>query len=287
MSVDSTDLLPRPGSPMLAMPPDLPPTFPARVRSPGLLAAAGVIALYFILQFLAGILLGVLIGLAISIVTVARGNSPATIRSHVTDMLQQPNIKLLLIGLALLLAAGLLLLLARKRWPALWSLATPPGFGFRHPQRAGEYGIGVALGLATPILGGLLTQLLAHGQQVPQDVKQMLVGTAPAMQVFFMLTIVAIGPLVEELIFRGVLLSALLRHMRATWAILLSAAVFALVHLPGLSFLWYALPNLALLGVAAAWLRLRAGSIWPSVVLHGTNNLLAVIAWLFSMHGAG
>ena len=269
------------------MPPGLPPTLPNGVRAPSLWAATGFIALYFILQFLAGIVLGCIVGLFAVGKAVARGNSPATMGSYMTETLQQPNIKLLVVNLALLLAACLLLLLARRRWPALWSLAAVPGFGFRRPQHAGNYGIGLALGVATPIFGGLLTELLARGQQVPQDVKQILVGTAPSMQILFMLSLVLIGPLVEELIFRGILLSALLRHMRTIWAILLSSTVFALVHLPGLNFLWYALPNLALLGVASAWLRLRAGSIWPSVIMHGTNNLLAVIAWLFTMHVHG
>jgi membrane protease YdiL (CAAX protease family) len=51
------------------------------------------------------------------------------------------------------------------------------------------------------------------------------------------------------------------------------------VHLPDLGFLWYAVPNLALLAAALAWLRLRSGSLWPAVVAHGMNNLLVVVAW--------
>jgi membrane protease YdiL (CAAX protease family) len=84
---------------------------------------------------------------------------------------------------------------------------------------------------------------------------------------------------VEELLFRGVLLSAVARYTGNGVAIVLSALLFACVHLPDLSFLWYALPNLALLGLILGWLRVQSGSIWPAVVAHGMNNLLAVVSW--------
>ncbi len=91
----------------------------------------------------------------------------------------------------------------------------------------------------------------------------------------------------EELLFRGVLLSALLRRMRAARAVAVSAVLFALVHLPDLRWLWYAVPNLALLGAALAWLRLRSGSLWPAVIAHACNNLLAMLAMFVSLHQPG
>ena len=73
--------------------------------------------------------------------------------------------------------------------------------------------------------------------------------------------------------------SSIARHSGNGIAIVLSALLFACVHLPDLSFLWYALPNLALLGLILGWLRVQSGSIWPAVVAHGMNNLLAVVSW--------
>ena len=66
---------------------------------------------------------------------------------------------------------------------------------------------------------------------------------------------VVVGPLVEELLFRGVLLSALLRRLSTGWAVLLCSVLFGAVHLEGLSYSWYALPNLMLLAIALCWLR--------------------------------
>jgi len=91
--------------------------------------------------------------------------------------------------------------------------------------------------------------------------------------------VISLGPMVEELLFRGVLLSAIARLTGNGTAIVLSAALFACVHLPDLSFLWYALPNLFLLGIILGWLRVQSASIWPAVVAHGMNNLLAVVSW--------
>ena len=73
------------------------------------------------------------------------------------------------------------------------------------------------------------------------------------------------------------------RDLRTAWAVLASAALFALVHQPDLHWLWYALPNLALLGVVLTWLRLRSGSLWPAVLAHAINNLLAMLALFVSL----
>jgi membrane protease YdiL (CAAX protease family) len=96
------------------------------------------------------------------------------------------------------------------------------------------------------------------------------------------LALIAIGvaPLVEEVLFRGVLLSALMRRFSSSVTVLISATLFALVHLEGLHFQWYALPNLLLLALALGWLRLQSASLWPSVLAHGTYNSFAMIAIL-------
>ena len=97
------------------------------------------------------------------------------------------------------------------------------------------------------------------------------------------LVVVTVGPLVEELLFRGVLLSALLRRCHVGWSVAITSLLFALIHLPGLQFQWYGLPDLALLALLLAWLRLHSGSIWPAVLAHGLNNLLAVLPWFVAI----
>jgi hypothetical protein len=93
-----------------------------------------------------------------------------------------------------------------------------------------------------------------------------------------------VAPFVEELVFRGVLLSGLASRMPIGWAMLASAVVFGCVHLPDFKFAWYPVPALIILGLVSAWLRVRTRSLWPSITLHATNNFIAAIAWFVVAH---
>lgn len=188
--------------------------------------------------------------------------------------------------LAILLLSPLVVLTAiRYVWPAMWALATPPGLGWCAPRGGGAYVLAAALVIAVPLVSSALTALLAHGHPVDQDVHQWLVHASLPPQILMMVVAVTLAPAVEELMFRGVLLSALLRRLRAGWAVGVCAAAFALVHLPDFAYHWYPLPGLALLGAVAAWLRLRSGSIRPALLLHAGNNLCAVLVWMSQLHG--
>lgn len=244
--------------------------------APGIGGALGLILLYFVLQLAVGFAAALLLGYGYRIV---QGSAPL----DVSALMARPDASSVVVILTLCGAALGTLWTARTRWPRLWTQAQPPGFGFATP--ATVYCLAaVILGLVVPLLGGKLTELLAHGHAVPQDVKQLGSGASPGLRIALTLAVVSVGPLVEELLFRGVLLSALLRRLRAGWAALASAALFALVHLPDLHWLWYAVPNLVLLGVVLAWLRLRSGSLWPAVIAHACNNLLAMLALFASLH---
>jgi membrane protease YdiL (CAAX protease family) len=269
------------------LPPATPPVprMPALARAPGLWAALGLIALYFLLQAVGSTLIALALGLVTGFVHLQQGISHAGDGIHA--MLEQPGMQALLVILTLGLAAALILLLAQRRWPQLWTLARPPGFGFARPARPLLLLLAAAVGLAAPLLGGWLTQLLAHGHAVSQDIRQLGAGTPLAWRMPLVLVVVGLGPVVEELLFRGVLLSALLQRWQLGWAVAISSLMFALVHLPGLQWQWFALPDLLLLALALAWLRLRSGSIWPAVLAHGINNLLAVAGWFVAVSPPG
>ncbi|MBD8898138.1 CPBP family intramembrane glutamic endopeptidase [Rhodanobacter sp. DHG33] len=267
-------------APRHSLPPGLPPTYAASPspHAPGIAQALGMIVLYFALQVAFGILVSLLLGFVYGIA------HPGAATNDVQLAMVDANAKCVLVVLVLVGAAAVTLWLAHRLWPRLWPQAQPPGFGFAVPSSAAWCAIAVAVGLMMPLVGGKLTELLAHGHAVPQDVKELGGDAGFLFRGALTLAVISIGPAVEELLFRGALLSALLRRLRVGWAIWASAALFALVHLPDLHWLWYALPNLALLGAALAWLRLRSGSLWPAVIAHGCNNLLAMAALFASLH---
>ena len=81
------------------------------------------------------------------------------------------------------------------------------------------------------------------------------------------------GPIIEEIGFRGIFLGGLLKTRCRPWiAILISAVVFALFHGFGAQFV-----TAMLFGILAGWLYWRTGSIIPCLIIHVTNNSLTAI----------
>jgi membrane protease YdiL (CAAX protease family) len=262
----------------LSMPPALPPRGPLspRVRAPGLWSALGLIALYFLLQLALSVLAGFVVGLVEGLRHM--GEPAGRIRDQVVAIMRQPDVVTLMVVVTVPLAALIALYVAHRLWPRLWSLPQPPGFGLCRPAAPSFYLAAVVLGLLLPPLGGLITQWLAHGHAVTQNVEQLGHSATPGLRMALALMVVSIGPLVEEVLFRGALLSALLQRLPVGASVAACVLLFGAVHLPGLHFKWYALPDLMLLALALCWLRLKSGSLWPAVLAHGVNNAVAMVA---------
>jgi ABC-2 type transport system permease protein/sodium transport system permease protein len=100
---------------------------------------------------------------------------------------------------------------------------------------------------------------------------------------WLLLASIAIAPAVcEELFFRGYLFSGF-RQRLPDWATaIISALLFSLFHVVVVSTLATErlLPS-ALLGLALAWVRVRGGSVYPSILLHACHNalLISVAYW--------
>jgi hypothetical protein len=84
---------------------------------------------------------------------------------------------------------------------------------------------------------------------------------------------VTLGPLSEELAFRGLLFPLLARSFGAPAAILGAAVPFALLHGPQYSWSWQHILLVLLAGLAFGWMRHRTGSTMASAFMHGAYNL--------------
>ena len=181
--------------------------------------------------------------------------------------------------LSAVLASSVAWLGMRGRLRAAWA-----------PRRDGR-GFDVVLGLASGIGGfavllvglGLLFQALGVEPPEQQALQDAAVGGMDA--VLAVVLAVVLAPLVEELVFRGVLYQGL-RHRSGFWpAALLSSAIFALVHVEVLVSSPVFLVQLFLLGVLFAWLLERTGNLLAPVVAHlvfnGISMGLAVLASRF------
>ena len=93
--------------------------------------------------------------------------------------------------------------------------------------------------------------------------------------------VVIAAPVVEEIIFRGMLLSRLLRSMSATAAVVMSGFVFAAVHVVLDPSSWFVSIALFPLGIVLGSLALSSGALSRPIMAHSGVNGLAAIGLLF------
>lgn len=95
------------------------------------------------------------------------------------------------------------------------------------------------------------------------------------------LAAIAFAPAVcEEIVFRGVALPALWQRLGPWVAAFGSALLFGLIHVDaaGSSPSLYRVPFAFAVGLALAALRMRTGSLWASILAHGTLNGITFFA---------
>jgi membrane protease YdiL (CAAX protease family) len=188
--------------------------------------------------------------------------------------------------------------LLRGQMP-MWVITTVLGLAFLWRARrwdlfgAGRWSVGKAVGLGMGFGLGLRILLVLYvtifsltglgaTQALPQ-VAQLLTAIQREWGTLAMVGATAVFvPLLEELVFRGVLLGALARHIPFWAANLLQAACFTLVHddhrlIP--FFMGFAL-------VAGLLVR-RSGGLLGALCLHALNNLLACLGLLAVRHWGG
>jgi membrane protease YdiL (CAAX protease family) len=92
---------------------------------------------------------------------------------------------------------------------------------------------------------------------------------------------ITLGPLMEELFFRGFLYPVLARRTGAAGAILLTGLLFGLIHLPQYGYSWAAALIVVLVGVVLTAVRAKTKSVASSFLAHvGYNTTLMLLAAL-------
>jgi membrane protease YdiL (CAAX protease family) len=88
------------------------------------------------------------------------------------------------------------------------------------------------------------------------------------------------APLVEEVVYRGILYSAFQRSIGVPWAVFLATALFALVHVPQYYPSFATIILICLLSFILTLVRAKTGNLLPCIVLHtvfnGIQSLLLV-----------
>lgn len=137
------------------------------------------------------------------------------------------------------------------------------------------WGVGLQVGAA--LLISPLVRLVLDDfdtQQQVADVAEATGDTGGRLLLVFVFVLVA--PFIEEVIFRGVMLGWLARHVSVRSAVVLSAAGFASVHLLDPNAI-LAVPSLFLIGLVLGWAAQRRGSLSLPIFMHAGVNLLGAI----------
>lgn len=137
--------------------------------------------------------------------------------------------------------------------------------------------------LLVSFAAGALVVACAGRPPADQPVEQAIAAIHARLGWAGLILLTAVLPgILEEALFRGVILHGLRRRLPAWAAILLTALAFACLHLSP----WRFAPQLCL-GCLLGWLTLRSGSCWQAAVVHaGHNALIVVIARLAPVPGA-
>lgn len=139
----------------------------------------------------------------------------------------------------------------------------------------------LALGVLVQVVSiGIVTLLeqVAGGidQQQAADTVE---NTGGPELVLVIIGVVLVAPVVEELLFRGLLLRALARRTTAVMAVVISSVTFAVVHLLDPSTATLMAP-LLLLATISGIRAVRTGDLSQSILLHTGFNLLSAVLLL-------
>ncbi len=117
-----------------------------------------------------------------------------------------------------------------------------------------------------------VTVPLVSSIPMPDTVKQMFLELSKNSGIFTFIATVVAAPLIEEYIFRGVILKGFLKQFTPIKAILISSFLFAFVHFNPWQFV-----TAMLIGSFSGWLYYNTQKISLSIIIHFANNLFAVL----------
>ncbi|OFW66133.1 MAG: hypothetical protein A2Z12_02550 [Actinobacteria bacterium RBG_16_68_21] len=144
-------------------------------------------------------------------------------------------------------------------------------------------GAALQIGLAYVLV--VIVEGVFHGSLPNQEVVDAASVTVGSFdKVLVATSLIVIGPAAEELVFRGVLLRALLVRHGPRVAVWVSAIAFAAIHLLDPNA-WVVAPLLAVLGLVMGNQVVRTGRLGRSVAIHAGFNLVTVVA-LFTVSGS-
>lgn len=162
-------------------------------------------------------------------------------------------------------------------------------FGLRRPRwkdvRWALAGFGIAFAARIVVL--IVATAVTHGAAIKESENIHVTSVTAFTAVLLVLVAVVAAPLVEEIVFRGLLLRTFLRRMTFWPAALLSSAIFGLGHTYEVGTVAGALTLAAIvgtLGLTNCILNRYTDRLAAGMMVHGASNGLAVLVLLLNAH---
>jgi hypothetical protein len=149
--------------------------------------------------------------------------------------------------------------------------------GWKRPtarQVAGYLGGGCGLAIAT----GLGLWLLPDTQAFPLEK----LFDSPTSSLAIGAFAISIAPVIEEVVFRGLLFAVFERAVGWRFAVVTTAVLFAGLHVPEYWQAWHHLFMILVVGMVFSLARGRTGNLAPSIILHVGYNSLIITSLYFS-----
>lgn len=133
------------------------------------------------------------------------------------------------------------------------------------------FAVGLCLRIPTDSLRGVLESVAPTPETVLLAQAQLLQHDTLAQVVVLVLVLAIVGPLVEELFYRGALFGPLVKSRGLGGALTLTALAFVVTHGQ-----WRDYPSLLLVALILGYVRGASGSLLPALALHSAFNLSAI-----------
>lgn len=234
--------------------------------APNVVLALGAVVLYFVAQMLVGVAL-------IVAFTFASGK-PLTEPGELMSLGRNGLLNGLVVLISVLLSLPIVYTVIVKVDKRPFGEAVR----WRPPINLPAW-MGIVIALVVGVAFDALT--LEMGKPlVPQTLRDLYQGGVSAMVVLALAVVVA-APLMEEILFRGLLYTSLSARIGVPAGVTITTLIFGVVHVCTYGTDWYSVLQTLVMGLVLTVLRAWTRSLWPCTVAHVTNNLYSTVEILF------
>ncbi len=140
------------------------------------------------------------------------------------------------------------------------------------------------LGVGGGILYTFLTlYVVPPPEDLPEPLVEAMLASPFLLQIGWVFLIAGALPVMEEVLFRGVLYAGFTQSWGLTIGSVLTLAVFVAIHLPKVHQYWPSVLSVVILGSFLLWIRIKTSSLAPGMIFHMSYNVV-LLGVAFASH---